>query len=413
MSDTTDFEIPEDFGPQLDAYESALRAGGNPRLEDHLPPEGADYSSNLLQLLQVDLEMRLRRGEAVTAAGYLASFPQLAEMGQPLLLLIHNEIHWREKLGQKVNLEELVAPFPALRADIGQLLRQRGTLPPEIPGFSGLEILGRGGMGVVYRAREKRLNRVVALKVIRPDRMTDPDYAEQFRQRFQVEAEKMAAVSHPHVVQVFQSGQVGDQIYLAMEYVPGESLQAKINREGKLAFRESAAVVEEIALGVAAVHVTGTIHRDLKPDNVLVSDKGVPKVADFGLARQIERTDGATVEGVFRGTPEYASPEQAAMGSQDLTERTDVYGLGGILYACLTGRAPFPSDSVLAVLRRVMHEPVQRISELRPDCPKDLETICLKCLAKDPKRRYPSAVELAEDLRRYQEGRPIQARPVG
>jgi tetratricopeptide (TPR) repeat protein len=413
MHETSEFQFPEDSGRRVETYESALRAGGDPRLEDHLPADGSDRLSHLLELLQVDLELRLRRGEAVSAAGYLARFPELASLGSRVLPLIHVEVHCREKLGQKVDLEALVAPFPALGEQIGQLLRQRGTLPPEIPGFSGLEILGRGGMGVVYRAREARLNRVVALKVIRPDRVTDPDHAEQFRQRFQVEAEKMAAVSHPHVVQVYQAGQAGGEIYLAMEYVQGESLQGKINREGKLAFREAAELVEQLALGVAAVHVTGTIHRDLKPDNVLVSEKGVPKVTDFGLAREIERTDGATVEGVFRGTPEYASPEQAAMGSQDLTERTDVYGLGGILYACLTGRPPFVSDSLMALLRKVMHDPVSPVKALRPDCPKDLETICLKCMEKDPGRRYQSAVELAEDLRRYQEGRPILARPVG
>lgn len=330
-----------------------------------------------------------------------------------LFQLVEREIHWKAEWKLPLDAEQLVESFPHFRHSILEKLRQKGILPPEIPGFDALVKIGRGGMGVVYRATETRLNRVVALKVIRPDRVIDPDHARQFRQRFQDEAEKMAAVSHPHVVQVFQAGQVGEQVFLAMEYVSGETLQARINREGKLGFREAAEVVEKIALGVAAVHVTGTIHRDLKPDNVLLSDKGVPKVADFGLARQIEQTDGATVEGVFRGTPEYVSPEQAAMGSQPLTERTDVYGLGGILYACLTERPPFPSDSLLAMLRRVVHDPVKRIRELRPDCPKDLETICLKCLEKDQKRRYPSAVELAEDLRRYQEGRPIMARPVG
>ena len=417
--------MSESFEACLDEHEKALKKlldaakespdawTGWPKLEDYLPPEFDHNPANLLALVLQDLEMRLARGIILSAASYVERFPRLRDLGGELFQLVEREIHWKTELRLPLDADQLVESFPHLRHSILEKLRQKGILPPEITGFGGLEKIGRGGMGVVYRATETRLNRTVALKVIRPDRVTDPDHARQFRQRFQEEAEKMAAVSHPHVVQVFQAGQVGDQVFLAMEYVPGETLQAKINREGKLGFREAAEVVEKIALGVAAVHVTGTIHRDLKPDNVLVSDKGVPKVADFGLARQIERTDGATVEGVFRGTPEYASPEQAAMGSQDLTERTDVYGLGGILYACLTGRAPFPSDSVLAVLRRVMHEPVQRISELRPDCPKDLETICLKCLAKDPKRRYPSAVELAEDLRRYQEGRPIQARPVG
>jgi formylglycine-generating enzyme required for sulfatase activity len=253
----------------------------------------------------------------------------------------------------------------------------------------------------------------VALKVIRRDRAADPHARERQRARFRREAEAVARVNHPHVVQIYEVGDSGGDAFLAMELVDGPSLQARLDRGGVLDPRGAAVLVEKAARAVQAVHDRGLLHRDLKPDNVLVTAGGEPKVGDFGLARPTDLAEGRTVAGVFVGTPEYSSPEQAALTGEDPTPAVDVYGLGAVLYACLTGRAPFPRGDLQTTLEKIRTQAVVPVRALRPEVPRDLQTVCLKCLEKDPRSRFPSATALADDLRRWLNGEPILARPVG
>jgi WD40 repeat protein/serine/threonine protein kinase len=299
-----------------------------------------------------------------------------------------------------------------------------------IPGFEILGVLGRGGMGVVYHARQIKLNRPVALKMIRAAEYAGPrDLA-----RFRVEAEAAARLRHPNIVQVHEVGEHEGRPFLVLEYVDGGSL-AQRPADAALSARQAAQLVEALARGAHAAHQAGIVHRDLKPANVLLAccgpaegiplDLGAgrsghyqPKIADFGLAKRLEGHPGTsftqygTESGAVLGTPNYMAPEQAAGKSRQTGPATDVYALGTILYELLTGRPPFRADTPLETLRQVVaEEPVAPV-RLRPKLPRDLETVCLKCLRKEPHRRYATAAELADDLRRFLDGEPVRARPV-
>jgi serine/threonine-protein kinase len=263
-------------------------------------------------------------------------------------------------------------------------------------------------MGVVYKARQRALNREVALKVL----LAGGHASEAQRARFLAEAEVVAALSHPGVIQVHDFGTWDGQPYLAMEFCPGGTLADKLAGT-PLPPRDAAGMVERLAEAVAAAHAKNVVHRDLKPANVLLTTAGAAKVADFGMAKFIDSGAGVTATGAVLGTPSYMAPEQARGQAKSVGPAADVYALGAVLYECLTGRPPFkgatPADTVLHVLDQ---EPVA-VRALNPLVPADLETVCLKCLEKDPARRYASADALADDLRAYLDGRPVTARPVG
>lgn len=274
-----------------------------------------------------------------------------------------------------------------------------------IPGYRIEGVLGKGGMGIVFKAWDTRVNRPVALKMIRGAGCSDTTS----RVRFQIEAEVVAQFQHPNIVQLYEFGIHDGQPYGALEFIAGGSLADRIQRTGIPTARESAALVAKLADAIAAAHAKGIIHRDLKPHNVLLTDDGEPKVTDFGLAR-IGDSD-MTATGVVMGTPSYMSPEQAAGRTRDVGTPADVYSLGVILYELLTGRRPFEGPVEKVVLSHVLDEPRPPRAFVR-NLPRDLQTICLKCLSKDPKKRY-SARALAVDLQSFLEGRPIAARPVG
>jgi eukaryotic-like serine/threonine-protein kinase len=280
-----------------------------------------------------------------------------------------------------------------------------GQTPAWAEGYSVLDIAGRGAMGVVFRAVQTGLNRVVALKMLRADDATPAELA-----RFRAEAELVAAVRHPHTVAVYDVGRDPAAPYLAMEYLPGGTLTDRL-RDGPLAARRAAGLVEAVARGVAAAHAQGVVHRDLKPGNILFDADGVPKVADFGLAKR-GGTD-ATRTGAILGTPSYMAPEQAGGGGKFATPAADVWALGVVLYECLTGARPFAGDSALDVLAKVQADEPASVRSLVPTVPRGLDTIVRKCLQKDPTRRYPSAAELADDLRRHINGEPLSARRAG
>jgi hypothetical protein len=393
-------------------FERAFRAGADPNLDDFLEGEGPPRWRLLIELLHSDLELRWRAGRPTRLEAYLRRYPELACFPNEQLALLEAEVRLRRRAGERPTPAEYLQAYPALAEDIPQVFRRLGKTWPEVAGYLILGEIGRGGMGVVYRARQVLLNREVALKVIRWETVADESRADQLRARLRQEAEAVAAVKHPNVIQIYQTAQTDGELVLAMELLEGGSLQQRLHSARVLEPRAAAVFLEKVARGVQAVHERGIVHRDLKPDNILLDGEGEPRVADFGLARPLEAA-GQTRPGAIVGTPEYMAPEQAGQDGAAVTPATDVYGLGAILYAVLTGRPPFPREDLLTTLAKVRSQAVVPVRALRPSIPRDLETICLRCLAKAPAERYPSARELADDLRRFGAGEPIRARPAG
>ena len=273
-----------------------------------------------------------------------------------------------------------------------------------------LETIGQGGMGVVYRARQISLNRIVALKMIRAGRFSTEGEIERFAR----EAEAAAGLTHPGIVPVFEIGEQEGHHYFTMALVDGLSLADHLkDAGGPLEPKPATELIRAVANAVQYAHEHGVIHRDLKPANILLDEHAMPRVVDFGLAKQIETESGLTFTGQVLGTPSFMSPEQAAGATTQVGPSADVYALGAVLYALLTGRPPFSAASVTETLRQVQHDEPVRPRQLNSALPKDLETICLKCLAKEPSKRYASAQDMADELTRYLSGRPILARPVG
>jgi serine/threonine protein kinase/Flp pilus assembly protein TadD len=324
------------------------------------------------------------------------------------------------------------APTTQLPADQHASVASPGSVL--LPGYEILEELGRGGMGVVYKARHLGLKRLVALKMI----LSAEHAGAEERARFHAEAEAIAKLHHPNIVQVYDIGEANGKPFFALEYVAGGSLSARVRGEPQPP-RDAAQIIEVLARAMDAAHRKGIVHRDLKPANILLmklttehkedTEKNKkefssvlsvssvvsfsPKITDFGLAKTLDDDAGRTRTGAVMGTPSYMSPEQAGGDTHAIGPATDVYALGAILYELLTGRPPFRGASVLDTLDLVRTQEPVAPGRLVARLPRDLETICLKCLEKDPVRRYPAAAALADDLRRYLDERPILARPVG
>jgi predicted Ser/Thr protein kinase len=283
----------------------------------------------------------------------------------------------------------------------------RPTVAP--PGYEILEEIGRGGMGVVFRARQVGLDRIVALKMLRS---AEYAFAEDVR-RFLVEAQAVAKLSHPGIVRVFDFGQHAGLPYYAMELITGGSLHERANK-APIAARHAAEILVGIARAVQHAHDNGVLHRDLKPENVLLTDDGRPTVTDFGLARVSQPgSEDRTRSGTILGTPGYAAPEQAAGRTRQVGHASDVYSLGAVLYRLLVGRPPFMAATPHETLLQVISEDPTPPSRIDRSVPRDLETICMKCLNKEPAKRYHSAGELADDLERFVHDEPILARPTG
>jgi WD40 repeat protein len=277
---------------------------------------------------------------------------------------------------------------------------------PLVPGYQVLALLGRGGMGVVYQARDLGLDRTVALKMIlHADHATPEAMA-----RFRTEARAVARLQHPNIVQVFEVGEHLGAAFLSLEYCAGGNLEQRLGGT-PLPPADGARLLADLARAMQAAHDAGIVHRDLKPANVLLTSDGTPKITDFGLAKTIAEP-GQTQSGVVLGTPSYMSPEQASGKGREVGPATDIYALGALLYECLTGRPPFRGPTSLDTMMQVVSDEPAPPTQLQPQTPRDVELICLKCLQKDPKRRYTRARDLAEDLDRFLKGEPIHARPT-
>ncbi|MBX9578728.1 MAG: serine/threonine-protein kinase [Gemmataceae bacterium] len=307
-------------------------------------------------------------------------------------------------------------PDPA-RTAVKDLTRRSGEwagVPTvTVPGYEVFEKLGEGGMGVVYRARDEKLGREVALKLVAGE--VRPD--DKAVIRFLAEAQAAAAVRHPNVVQVYDYGEFDGRPYMALEYCPGKTLADRLRPDGpdgpraRLDPRDAAGLVRKVAEGVAAAHGADIVHRDLKPGNILFDAAGEPKVADFGLAKRVAQD--LTRTGAVMGTPAYMAPEQVAGKGRFVGPAADVWALGVILYECLAGARPFDADSVDAVYHRIVSDAPGPVRAAAPGVSRDLELVCGKCLEKEPPRRYAGGGELADDLRRFLAGRTVKARPVG
>jgi len=290
----------------------------------------------------------------------------------------------------------------------GSRIASDAQVPQILGDYELLEEIGRGGQGVVYRARQKSLNRIVALKVVR----TDPSTTRVHLKRFRLEAETAASLDDPNIVPIYEVGEHGGSCYFSMKFVEGGPLDELFKRE-PMSIRPAAELIAKLARAVHYAHQRGILHRDIKPGNILLDAKGEPHLTDFGLARlaQTESTVTRTIETL--GTPSYMAPEQALGNNNQLTRATDVYGLGAVLYHLLTGNPPFAGGTTYDTIRLLLETEPRQPRLWNPKIDRDLTTICLKCLEKDPQRRYPSALALAEDLERWLKHEPIRARRTG
>jgi len=345
-----------------------------------------------------------QRGESVTAEALCASVPELLDAVRQRLAALQS---MEALLGVSAGGQRPAEEPKTLAADSGS---GDGTpLPPvAIPGYEVLGELGRGAFGVVYQARQLALKRLVALKMILSGSHAGADQLARFR----VEAEAVARLQHPNIVQIYEVGEQEGRPFFSLEFVDGGTLDKKLART-PLPAREAAQLLEVLAQAMHAAHQCGIIHRDLKPANVLLTKAGQLKITDFGLAKQLDAAVGQTASGVIMGTPSYMAPEQALGESKKIGPAADVYALGAMLYEFLTGRPPFKGATPMDTLLQVTQDEPVPPSRLQPKVPRDLETICLKCLEKELAKRYGSAGELAEELGRFVRGEPVRARPVG
>lgn len=437
--------------------------------------------SDLVMSLRAQQQESWRRGDHVMVETLLEEHPVANSSDETVLELLYAEFCLREQLGEVPDPDEYFRRFPHLGARLGNLFEMHCAIESDAldlpaPSVSDdtvevaddasvgsmgepktgqrdgepvatrtarsfgdyelLEEIARGGMGVVYKARQIQANRVVALKMILAGQFAASPYIE----RFQAEAEAAANLDHPNIVPIYDVGQHDGQHYFSMGYVDGQSLAQRI-ADGPLDCRDAAELLVPVADAVQYAHERGIIHRDLKPANVLLrrspesrdqspeqedthrpgSSSGYrhltldsyPMVTDFGLAKRLEAADGLTASGDIIGTPSYMPPEQASGQAAQIGPAADVYSLGAILYCLVSGHPPFQAASVLDTLDQVVQREPVPLRHLNAAVDRDIDTITLKCLQKDPARRYGSAAELADELRRYLAGEPIHARPVG
>jgi tetratricopeptide (TPR) repeat protein len=461
-------ELPLALAAELDRicdrFAAEWAAGRRPKAEDYLAGVAETLRSSLLgELLRVELEARRKAGETPTPDEFLGRFPAEArtidaafqptivtdlepveptepERGAPgergrrlgegaerfgrhgypalapgattnlMLALVARLVRddEAEEGAETVDTDDREQAAASDETDHAVGPKGSGAAcddRPAIAGYDVLERLGSGGMGVVYKARHRGLNRLVALKMIRADKLTPADGLTRLR----VEADAVARLCHPNILQIYDIGEADRLPFVALELLDGGRLDHRLAGTPQPP-RQAAELLITLARAVQVAHDAGIVHRDLKPSNVLYNSDGVPKIADFGLAKRVDSDDGQTPSGLIMGSPSYMAPEQARGQSRAVGPAADVYALGAILYEMLTGRPPFKGETPMETMRQVLDDDPVAPSGLVPRVPRDIETIALKCLHKDPARRYESAQALADDLHHYLRGEPIRAR---
>ncbi len=394
----------------------------------------------------LELEVKIRSGVATSCESIFANFPQVLLDKEAVLEVIYTEFVLRQELGQEVSTKEWIGRFPQWSRDLEELFQVHDLVSQDAPfgelsdSQSGLESwivgtdtqlsrprignyeiikeIGRGSMGTVFLARHRTLGREVAIKTVNERDAETPQVLERFR----IEAEASAKLQHPNIVQIYEVG-LHDRIpFFAMEYVASGNLAQAIHFR-PINARDAARLTESLARAIHFAHLQGIVHRDLKPANILLapSDRPIavklelaksapvnetangyePKVTDFGLAKRLDLESQQTLPGHAIGTPSYMAPEQTGDGAQAIGPSSDIYSLGAVLYDMLVGRPPFLAPTVAETLNKVMHEEPISLCNLQAHVPRDLETICLKCLQKDSTRRYLTANDLADDLQRF------------
>jgi WD40 repeat protein/tRNA A-37 threonylcarbamoyl transferase component Bud32 len=450
-----------------DRFEAAWKTGRQPRIERYLTHAAPELRAELLrELLALEVEYRGRNGEAPSAQEYSARFPEHADLvgsifdestltappqapgllpkwvvsrlvreaRQFLLPGTESDAYPPDLFGPAPGSSKSGTDAEAGSIDGESTRLVEGSSPESDQGPSGeakarsdqlarqgrmlghyrlLERIGQGGMGEVYRAEQRSADRIVALKVIRADRLNQLSFGEhqEWLERFRREGQMAARLQHDHIVTVYEVGEIAGQHFYSMRYVDGHTL-SEILRQEIVPSRQAAQYLEPVARAVHAIHLQGMVHRDLKPRNILVDKEGRPYVTDFGLAKWSTSDSEVTHTGAWVGTPSYMSPEQAE-NPTEVGAKSDIYSLGATLYELLTGRPPFKAADPVETLRQVIDKDPVPPRELNSAIDRDLELICLKCLRKEPDKRYRSASELADELRRYLEGRPLRhTRPV-
>jgi serine/threonine protein kinase/WD40 repeat protein len=401
-----------------DTFKSALQTDSSPRIEDYLTKVGENQQERLLrELCLIEIQHRIDRKEEVSLTEYAQRFPAHREC---LESLAKEHPRWGIQSNPPDIGETLVTnPLPEFTSSsnwhaLETMAAVGDSTDPENPpscrfgDYELIEKIGQGGMGVIYKARQQKLNRVVAVKMIRAGKLASPSDI----QRFQSEAEAIGRLEHPQIVPIYEVDQVEGIHFFSMAFIDGEDLAQKL-RQGPLPQRQAAQLVGEIALAIHYAHQQGIIHRDLKPANILLTRDGQIRVTDFGLAKLQDAEHGQTVTGDVVGTPGYMSPEQAAGQRASVGTASDIYSLGAILYSLLTGRPPFQAATMVDTLLQVINDSPISPRQVNPAIDRDLETICLKCLEKTASRRYPTAQDLSDELQRFINGHPIEARPVG